>query len=363
MGLINPGSVKKSTSAEKFFRDNTTGKTDVPGKNAAPDFQQRAMCFSWNICVFFLELHGMIAHIILIQAQLSSIRENIVMDQISRDELQYYMKQYQVDHSVADLTPTLCALHGVEPPENCGAAEIAGVVDQAQHLTGGEVGKIRRSLVFCPDAVGEVHRKTFPEMLAQVEKLAGMRFLCSSVVPSVTPVCYASIFSGASPKIHGIHKYEKPILTIPTLFDAFSAAGKSVAIISVNGCSIDRIFRNRNVDYYSTRDDAIAHRITRRLIEEDEYDVIVSYYTSYDHMSHVSGWNSADSIKALATAVEYFKTLVADTERCWKKYPRAVIWTPDHGNHAIDEHTGNHGDNIPEDMLVNHFYRLRAAEE
>lgn len=284
------------------------------------------------------------------------------MNVTSREELQSYMKQYKVDFSIGDLTPTICALHGVDVPEVCGAAEIAEVVDQAQHLTEGEPGMIRRTLIFCPDAVGEIQRRKYPDLLEQVERLAGMRFLSAGVVPSVTPACYATIFSGASPQIHGIQKYDRPILAIPTIFDAFAEAGKSVAIVAVNNCSIDSIFRKRKVDYYSTRSDAIAHRITRRLIAEDEYDVIVSYYTSYDHISHKQGGYSPEAAEALAVAVEYFKTLVADTDMHWKEYPRCVTWTPDHGNHVVDEHASSHGQNIPEDMLVNHYYRLRAAE-
>ena len=66
---------------------------------------------------------------------------------------------------------------------------------------------------------------------------------------------------------------------------------------------------------------------------------------------------------ALTTAVEYFEHLVADVDQYWKKHPRAVIWTPDHGNHAINDSQSAHGKNIPEDMLVDHYYRLRAAGE
>ena len=116
---------------------------------------------------------------------------------------------------------------------------------------------------------------------------------------SVTPVCYATIFSGASPEVHGTQRYDKRRIEIPTLFDVFADAGKSVAIVAVNNCSIDTIFRKRKVDYYSTRDDAIAHRITRRLIAQDEYDVIVSYYTSYDHLSHHFGGYSKIAEAAL----------------------------------------------------------------
>lgn len=283
------------------------------------------------------------------------------MNQISRDELKSYMQQYHVDYSIGDLTPTICALHGVPEPADCGGTPIAEVVDQAQHLADGE-GKIRRTLIYCPDACGDIQRQKFPELFDRVEKLAGMRFLSSAVMASVTPVCYATIFSGASPEVHGTRIYDKRRIEIPTLFDVFADAGKSVAIVAVNNCSIDTIFRKRKVDYYSTRDDAIAHRITRRLIAQDEYDVIVSYYTSYDHLSHHFGGFSKIAEAALTTAVGYFEELVADVDRYWKRYPRAVVWTPDHGNHVIGEEHSAHGKNIPEDMLVNHCYRLRAAE-
>lgn len=283
------------------------------------------------------------------------------MDAISREEIQSFEKQYHTDHSIGDLTPTICALLGLTPPETCGGEAIASVVDHAHRLTG-EVGQIKRALIYCPDAVGEKHRKLYPDLLARVEKLAGFRFLSTSVMPSVTPVCYGTIFSGASPKVHGIQKYEKPVLTVRTLFDVMADAGLNVAIVAVNGCSIDSIFRKRQVDYYSTRTDEIAFKITRKLIAEKEYDVIISYYTSYDHLSHKTGPDSAESVQALTTSVEYFEQLVADIDEHWKGDPRVAVWTPDHGNHPIDATSGAHGENIPEDMLVNHFYRLRGAE-
>lgn len=41
------------------------------------------------------------------------------MNEISREELQSYEQLYRVDHSIGDLTPTVCALHGLTPPETC----------------------------------------------------------------------------------------------------------------------------------------------------------------------------------------------------------------------------------------------------
>ncbi len=280
--------------------------------------------------------------------------------EISKEELESFKSLYHTDYSVGDLTPTLCALHGVEPPEVCGGDPIAQIIDQAAHLMGGE-GKNQRTLIFAPDAVGEIHRQHYPEELARVERLAGFRIPSSSVMPSVTPVCFATIFSGASPKVHGIQKYEKPVLKIPTLFDVFAASGKRVAVVSANTCSIDMIFRGRDIEYFSTRNGTGSFELTRLLLREDRYDLVVCYFGDYDHMSHVTGPDSPESVAELRRAVSYFERLVEDTEREWAKYNRAVVWSPDHGNHPVDETHGAHGSNIPEDMVVNHFYRLRGG--
>ncbi len=280
------------------------------------------------------------------------------MNELSRNELRKYMEQYSVDNSIGDLTPTVCALMGVEEPSGCGGTPIAAVVDQAFRVTDRE-GQMEKILIFCPDAVGEVHRQKYPEKLARVEKLAGLRFKSSSVMASVTPVCFATIFSGASPEVHGIKTYTKPVLTVETLFDVLAKAGKNVAIVSRNECSIDKIFRKRNVDYFSFRSDEAILDQTRKLMQESDYDVIVSYFMDYDHFSHKCGPYAEKSVDALENGVRYFETLVADADKYWKDFDRTLIWAPDHGNHVIDETSGGHGSNIPEDMVVNHFYRIR----
>lgn len=282
------------------------------------------------------------------------------MNTTSFEELNTFITQYQTDSTIASLTPTVCALTGVREPDECGAVELPAVVDQAVRLTGKE-GGIEKALIFCPDAVGEVQRARFPELLDRVKKLAGFQYSCAAVMPSVTPVCYGSIFSGASPAVHGIQKYEKPVLTVETLFDVLAEAGKNVAIVSINNCSIDCIFRKRNVDYYSQRTDEGAFEITRELLASGRYDVIISYYTSYDHLSHRHGPWSKEAVDALNTAVKYFETLIEDTERYWSGYNRVITWTPDHGNHVIDESSGGHGQDIADDMVVNHYYRVKSA--
>ena len=279
--------------------------------------------------------------------------------QISAGELAEFKAKYQVRHSIGDLTPTACELFGVRAPQECGAVAVPEVVDQAGHLMGGE-GKCERALLFCPDAWGWTQGEHYPELRARVKALAGFEVECASVMPSVTPVCYGTIFSGASPKVHGIQKYEKPVLQVETLFDVLAEAGKEVAILSVNHCSIDCIFRRRKIDYYSFRTDEQVFQETRRLIAEGRYEVLVSYMTGYDHMAHHTGPWSEASVAELALAVERFEQYVADTEEHWGARNRLVAFLPDHGQHCVDAETGAHGQDIPEDMRVNHYYRVRG---
>ncbi|MBR0459083.1 MAG: alkaline phosphatase family protein [Victivallales bacterium] len=270
-----------------------------------------------------------------------------------------FEEKYNVNHCTGDFTPTLCELFGVPKPDVCGGTAIAEVVDQANHLFGGD-GKCERALIFCPDAVGQVQYERHPEILTRVEKIAGFKVPSVTMMPSVTPVCFGTIFSGASPDVHGIQEYAKPVLAIETLFDVFAKAEKRVAILAINKCSIDTIFRMRNVDYFSFRSDQLVEDWTVRLMELDEYDFIVSYMTMYDHVSHKKGPWSPEATAELELSATRFERYCALADKLWADKNRVVTFIPDHGNHQVDADTGAHGKDIPDDMLVNHFYRLRG---
>ncbi len=70
-----------------------------------------------------------------------------------------------------------------------------------------------------------------------------------------------------------------------------------------------------------------------------------------------------EAITAFKTDVASFQTLVALTDKIWKGYNRLIIWTPDHGSHLNpNTNHGTHGADMPEDTLIYHFYRIKAAE-
>src|SRR5258706_14345046 len=68
---------------------------------------------------------------------------------------------------------------------------------------------------------------------------------------------------------HGIKRYERPVLSCDTIFDALARAGKKVAIVAVRDSSIDLIFRERPIDYFSpTYDAARRYEAFKRKLSE-----------------------------------------------------------------------------------------------
>ena len=262
---------------------------------------------------------------------------------------------------ITSLTPTVCDLCGVRRPAQCGDEPIKAVLDAAAKELNG--GKIEKMLIFAPDAVGIQLWEKYPEEQQKVESLAPIRIPVKSVMPSVTPVNFGSMYSGALPEVHGIREYAKPVLTCETLFNVFPEAGKKTAICAVNSCSIDTIFRKRPVTYISTRSDADALKFSEDLLNNYDYDFILCYATDYDSVMHHTTPFDPAAITAFKTDVASFQTLVALTDKVWKGYNRLIVWTPDHGSHLnpTTQH-GTHGSDMPEDTLVYHFYSVKAAE-
>ena len=116
--------------------------------------------------------------------------------------------------TIASLTPTVCDLFRIPPPLINGEAGLKTVGDHARALLG--EAAIDRCLVYCPDALGEHIWSRYPAEADGISAVCPQRVRLGSVVPPKTPVCYASIFTGALPESHGIRRYERPVLAVDT---------------------------------------------------------------------------------------------------------------------------------------------------
>ena len=180
-----------------------------------------------------------------------------------------------------------------------------------------------------------------------------------SVVPAKTPVCYASMFTGLPPAGHGITQYQKPVLACRTIFDVLPAYGQRAAIVAVKESSIDRIFRGRRADYFSEPDDQAVAARALALINAGEHDFLLVYQQAYDDHLHAADPWDAPAEQAIAGHLAAFRELAGAFDEKWAGLPHAVLFAPDHGAH-VDPATGKgtHGDAVPADMDVAHFWKF-----
>jgi len=255
---------------------------------------------------------------------------------------------------IRTLTPTICSLMGISPPDTSIKTIQTDLIRKLEEMG---INKIEKCLVYCPDAIGLVLYNKFPQYFTEMEKVINWKTNLSSIYPPKTPVCFASMFTGALPEVHGIKKYERFILSVDTIFDALVMGNKKVTIVAVKDSSIDLIFRNRKIDYYSEKyDEEVIERVSNLLINSD-YDFILAYNQEYDDMLHKTEPYSIECLEALKRHNENYIYLLNLVNEHWKNYNRLMVYAPDHGGH-FDETIGKggHGYNIPEDMEIVHYY-------
>ena len=266
---------------------------------------------------------------------------------------------------MADLNSSICissvaasalAVAGIEVPENIEKPNKL-ITALAEKKLGGK--KADRVVLYNPDAVALWIYQKYTEKFTDAALCSDLALPMLSVMPSVTPVCFASMYSGVMPDVHGIKKYEKPVLTVKTLFDRFAAAGKKAAIVSTDGDSISMIFLEREMEYFIYDTPEEVNKKALELIDEDRFDLIVIYNGNYDGTMHKHGPEAEESLKALEMNIAFYSELVAKINAQWKDHSVFYGFCPDHGCHEIDGGCGSHGLDMEEDMNVIHFYGIK----
>lgn len=263
------------------------------------------------------------------------------------------------EKSLDTLCGALCCAMGIEPPEKAAAAngELCRYVDSAFD---GE--RADRVFMYNPDAVGQWIYEKYPglmkEAIAHTQLVLPMR----TVMPSVTPVCFGTMYTGAQPCVHGIMRYEKPVIRIDTIFDALLRQGKRPVILADSKCSMGKIFLEREMDYFVYETEEEINAKAAELILEDKYDFYAVYNGNYDRLMHKVGPEGLCALSELRCNSETFGMFDELIKKHWKGHNTLVGFGMDHGCHEIDGDCGSHGLDMPEDLNISHLYVAHKRE-
>ena len=256
--------------------------------------------------------------------------------------------------SLDTLCASLCRAIGVDKP-SLAADGNKRLNDYIDSVFG--TSKVDRIFMYNPDAVAQWVSEKYPQLIKEVKSICDCTVPYEAVMPSVTPVCFGTFYTGVQPEVHGINTYTKPVLKIETIFDMLIAAGKKPVIIAEAECSIAKIFLERTMDYFIFDTIEEVNAKAAEVIIEDKYDFVVVYNGNYDSVMHKFGTESIEALCELRANSEAFAMFDSLIKRHWKDHNTLLGFCMDHGCHDIDGNCGSHGLSMPEDLEILHFYK------
>ena len=266
------------------------------------------------------------------------------------------LNEYSLDTVCASLTYAM----GIDAPEFA-AAPNPTLTEYIDKKLNGK--KADRVFMYNPDAVAQWVYEKHSDMLIQATYMTDLELPLCTVMPSVTPVCFATMYTGAQPDVHKLKRYEKPKIEIDSIFDALVRAGKKVALVLEKDCAIAKLFAERDIDYFIYTNIEEVNAKAAELIIADEHDFIVVYNGNYDYAMHKTGPESATSLAELKSNGRIFGLFNSLIHSQWKKHNTVVGFAMDHGCHDIDGECGAHGLDMDEDLNIVHFYTAHPAKE
>ena len=258
-----------------------------------------------------------------------------------------------------DSLDTVCAALsyaiGIDAPQ-CAAAPNATLCTYLDKVLCGK--KVDRIFMYNPDAIAQWIYEKYALMFTEAKQRVDIEVPIYTVMPSVTPVCFGTMYTGAQPQIHSIRAYVKPVITIDTIFDALIRNGKKPVIVSTTGDSMSKIYLERDMDYFFYDSADKVNQKAEELILKGEHDFIVIYNGNYDSAMHKFGPESDEALAELQANIKAYHNFLKLAKESSKDKNTLVGFAMDHGCHEIDGNCGSHGLNMEEDLYIVHLYKL-----
>ena len=246
-----------------------------------------------------------------------------------------------LEHSMTCIAPTVAEVLGLPAPAQATGAPIPEIVSALKPA--------ERLAILAPDALGEFAWRLWREEMPFLKSLSEQAStVLRAVMPTITPVNFATMVAGADKSVHGIGAFTDDF-QCETLFDVVRAHGGKSAGVGQKGYTGSELL-GRNADIRGTaasNTDDEVETIALDIAREHQPQFIIVQLGSTDDIFHQFGPSSAGVVPKLQ---ETDGRLQRMTEAL-TPLGYAIIITADHGQHDT-ESGGSHGTDADEDALV-----------
>jgi predicted AlkP superfamily pyrophosphatase or phosphodiesterase len=242
------------------------------------------------------------------------------------------------------VAPTVSRALGVRPPSSSERGPHYEVVSTLKATD--------RLVVVVVDAFGYSTWKAVKELTPCFNTLHAVHgAFIDSMMPTITPVNFATMLTGASPANHGITNREQP-LALETVFHALRGEGMTSATAARAMSSLGILISphaDRPGIAASNTDDEVTRIALKAL--EGEASLLWVQLLDVDDAGHAHGPLSQEGYDAASRADSNLRKILGSAHR--GGYSAIVL--ADHGQHTVEKEgrvQGTHGTDMPQDIVV-----------
>ena len=240
---------------------------------------------------------------------------------------------------------TVCSVLGVPSPSSAETDPINEVIQS--------MGVVTRLIVVVIDAFGVSTWTAAGKLVKTFNSLARIHLVhVKSVMPTITPVNFATMVTGAHPNVHGIRDRREKI-NVETIFDILREADRVSAAAARAESSLG-ILISPHVDRQYIAGSNIDEEVCSLALEalEGMPDLLWVQLLDVDDAGHQHGPFSAESSAAAERDDRYLRKIV----RAAKRNGYSIMVLADHGQHSVSHVDGRvsatHGTNSDDDAYV-----------
>jgi len=248
-------------------------------------------------------------------------------------------------YSMTHVAPTIAAILDIPAPAQSTGEPIAEI---AAELKGSE-----RCAVLAPDALGMYQWGLWHQAMPFLGSLINQHHVVlHAVMPTITPVNFATMVTGGDQSVHGIHAKDEDF-QCETIFEVLAANAKRGAAVGQDGCTMtDLIGRwaescgqtGKRAPRYE--DDVVA-KMLLEVAAEDTPEFLITQLVTTDDIFHEFKPSSPQVVPYLQDMDARLNRLVEGLA----ELDYGIIILSDHGQHDGDGR-GTHGTDCDEDSLV-----------